>query len=66
MVSIIKKNPNGRHMARTRNKGEVSNQRIIEPTIRRVLENKDSVDKINKQQEIITYHLDDLDMNIGK
>lgn len=39
---------------------------ILEPTIRRALENKDSIDKIYKQQEIMSYRLDDLDMNMGK
>lgn len=39
---------------------------IVEPTIRRTVDNKDVVDKIAKQQEIMNYRLDDLDMNIGK
>lgn len=39
---------------------------IMEPTIRRAIESKDAIEKFGKQQEIITYRLDDLDMNMGR
>ncbi|OMJ87984.1 hypothetical protein SteCoe_10136 [Stentor coeruleus] len=39
---------------------------IVEPTIRRTVDSKDVIDKIAKQQEIMNYRLEDLDMGIGK
>ena len=39
---------------------------LLEPTVRRVIENKDSIEKLSKNHEIATSRIDDLDMNIGK
>lgn len=39
---------------------------VLEPTVRRVLENKEAVDRIYKTQEVISTRIDDLDSNISK
>lgn len=39
---------------------------VLEPTVRRVIENKEAVDRICKAQEVFSSRIDDLDSNINK
>jgi hypothetical protein len=39
---------------------------LLEPTIRRVIESKETTEKILKTQETFSTRIDDIDMNVGK
>ena len=39
---------------------------VLEPTIRRVIENKDAFDRVSKNNEVLSTRIDDLDSSISK